>query len=88
MSPFTGKKVKPIKNNALRDHLLHCNHLLSFDNFSILAHDMFKSTKIKNHNTENLHALESLKKMKENQKRGKLLDMLKQNWKARLKTRR
>ena len=82
MSPFTGKKVKPIKNNALRDHLL------SFDNFSILAHDTFKSTKIKNHNTENLHALESLKKMKENQKRGKLLDMLKQNWKTRLKTRR
>ena len=36
VSPLTGKKVKPINNSAVRDHLLHCNHLPSFDNFSIL----------------------------------------------------
>ena len=38
VSPFTGKKVKPIKNSAVRDHLLRCNYSPSFDNFSILAH--------------------------------------------------
>ena len=38
VSPFTGKKVKPIKNSAVRDHLLHCNYSHFFDNFSILAH--------------------------------------------------
>ena len=37
--PFTGKKVKPIKNSALRDHLLHCNYSPSFDDFSTLAHE-------------------------------------------------
>ena len=39
MSPLTGKKVKPIKNSAVRHHLLHFNYLPSFDNFSILAHE-------------------------------------------------
>ena len=39
VSPLTGKKVKSIKNSAVRDHLLHCNYLPSFDNFSILAHE-------------------------------------------------
>ena len=39
VSPFTGKKVKPIENSAVRDHLLHFNYSLSFDNFSILAHE-------------------------------------------------
>ena len=39
MPPLTGKKVKPIKNSAVRDHLLHCNYLPSFDNFSILVHE-------------------------------------------------
>ena len=45
MSPFTGKKVKPSNNSAVFDHnsaacdhLLHCNSLPSFDNFSVLAH--------------------------------------------------
>ena len=33
------KTVKPIKNSAVGDHLLHCNYLPSFDNFSILAHE-------------------------------------------------
>ena len=39
VSPFTGKKVKPIKNSAVRDHLLHCNYSPSFDEFSIVAHE-------------------------------------------------
>ena len=51
--------------------------------------DPFRFSKIntiKNHNTENPDALESMKKMKENQKRENLLEMLKQNWKTHLKT--
>ena len=39
VSPLTGKKVKPGNNSAVRDHLLHCNYLPSFDNFNILAHE-------------------------------------------------
>ena len=39
MSPVTGKKVKPSNNSAICDHLLHCNFLPSFDNFSVLAHE-------------------------------------------------
>ena len=39
VSPLTGKKVKPSNNNAICDHLLHCNFLPSFDNFSVLAHE-------------------------------------------------
>ena len=39
MSPLTGKKLKPIKNSAVRDYLPHCNYSPSFDNFSILAHE-------------------------------------------------
>ena len=39
VSPRTAKKVKPIKSNAVGDHLLHCSYLPSFDNFSILAHE-------------------------------------------------
>ena len=42
VSPFTGKKVKPIKNSAVRDHLFHCNYSPSFNNFSILAHETKK----------------------------------------------
>ena len=39
VSPLTGRKVKPINNSAARDHLLHCNYLSTFENFSILAHE-------------------------------------------------
>ena len=39
VSPLTGKKVKPSNNSAICDHLLHCNCLPSFDNFSVLAHE-------------------------------------------------
>ena len=36
--PLTGKKTKPSNYSAVLNHLLHCNCLPSFDNFSILAH--------------------------------------------------
>ena len=39
VSPLTGKKVKPSNNSAICDHLLHCNFLPSFDNFSVLAYE-------------------------------------------------
>ena len=39
MSPVTGKKVKPSNNSAIYDHLLHCNFLPSFGNFSVLAQE-------------------------------------------------
>ena len=39
VSPLSGKKVKPWNNNAICDHLLHCNFLPFFDHFSILAHE-------------------------------------------------
>ena len=39
VSPLAGKKVKLIKNSAVRDRLLHCNYLQFLDNFSILAHE-------------------------------------------------
>ena len=39
VSPLTRKKVKPSNNSAICDHLLHCNFLPSFDNFSVLAHE-------------------------------------------------
>ena len=42
VSPLTGKKVKPSDNSAICDHLLHCNILPSFDNFSVLAHESKK----------------------------------------------
>ena len=37
VSPLTGKKVKPINIGFVCDHLLHCNYLPTFNNFSILA---------------------------------------------------
>ena len=39
MSPFTGKKVKLIKNSDVRDHLLHCNYSPSFEYFNILTYE-------------------------------------------------
>ena len=42
VSPLTGKKVKPSNNSAICDHLLHCNLLPSFDNFSVLAYESKK----------------------------------------------
>ena len=42
VSPLTGKKVKPSNKSAISDHLLHCNFLPSFDNFSVLPHESKK----------------------------------------------
>ena len=42
VSPITGKKVKPSNNSAICDHLVHCNFLPSFDNFSVLANENSK----------------------------------------------
>ena len=39
VSFLTGKKVKPSKNSAICEYLLHCNFIPSFDNFSVLAHE-------------------------------------------------
>ena len=39
VSLLTGKKVKPSDNSAICDHLLYCNFLPSFDNFSVLDHE-------------------------------------------------
>ena len=50
VSPLTGKKVKPVNNSAVRDHLLHCKYLPSFDNFSILAHENKKNLLNRNRN--------------------------------------
>ena len=39
VSLLTEKKVEPSNNSVVCDHLLYCNFLPSFDNFSILAHE-------------------------------------------------
>ena len=39
VSPLTGKKVKSSNNSSICDHLLPCNFLPFFDNFSVLAHE-------------------------------------------------
>ena len=36
-SPLTFKKTKPSKEIAIRDHLLNCNNIPSFEEFTILA---------------------------------------------------
>ena len=38
ISPLTSQKIKPLKESAICDHLLICNNVPSFDEFSILAH--------------------------------------------------
>ena len=42
ISPLTFRKVKPSKESAIRDHLLHCNNIPSFDEFTILAYGHHK----------------------------------------------
>ena len=37
ISPLTLKKMKPSKENSIRDHLLQCYNNPSFDEFTILA---------------------------------------------------
>ena len=38
ISHLTSKKIRPSKESAIRDHLLICNNVPSFDEFLILAH--------------------------------------------------
>ena len=38
ISPLTFRKVKPLEESAIRDHLLNCNNIPSFDEFTILAY--------------------------------------------------
>ena len=42
ISPLTFRKVKPSKESAIRDHLLNCNSIPSFDEFTILAYGHHK----------------------------------------------
>ena len=42
ISPWTFKKVKPSKERTIRDHLLNCKNIPSFDEFTILAYGYHK----------------------------------------------
>ena len=42
ISNLTGKRLKNVKQSAISDHLLQCNYVISFDDFSILAMDCNK----------------------------------------------
>ena len=37
ISPLIFKKTKPSKESAIRNHLLNCNNILSFEKFSIFV---------------------------------------------------
>ena len=37
ISPLRLKKAKPSKESAIRDHLLNCNNIPSFEEFTILT---------------------------------------------------
>ena len=37
ISPLTFKKTKPSKESAIRDYLLNCNNIPSFEEFTILT---------------------------------------------------
>ena len=37
VSPLTGKKSKSKKSTAVEDHMLFCDHIVSIDDFKILA---------------------------------------------------
>ena len=37
VSARTGKNIKSTKNSAVRDHMLVCNSIVSFEDFSVLA---------------------------------------------------
>ena len=41
-STLTFRKVNPLKESAIRDHLLICNNIPSFDEFTILAYGYHK----------------------------------------------
>ena len=42
ISLLTFRKVKPSNKNAIRDHLLNCNNIPSFDEFTILSYGHHK----------------------------------------------
>ena len=37
ISPLTFKKTKPSKESAIRNHLLNCNNIPSFEEFTVLT---------------------------------------------------
>ena len=37
VSAHTGKNIKTTKNSAVRDHMLVCNNIVYFEDFSVLA---------------------------------------------------
>ena len=37
VSACTGKNMKSTKNSAVRDHMLVCNSIVSFEDFSVLS---------------------------------------------------
>ena len=37
VSPLTGKKSKAKKTTAIKDHMLFCDHVVSLEDFKILA---------------------------------------------------
>ena len=37
VSARTGKNIKSTRNSAVRDHMLVFNHIVSFEDFSVLA---------------------------------------------------
>ena len=39
ISPLIFKKTKPSRESAVRGHLLNCNNILSFEEFTILANE-------------------------------------------------
>ena len=39
ISPLTFEKTKQSKESAIRDHLLNCNNIPSFEEFTILANE-------------------------------------------------
>ena len=43
-SSLAFKKFKPSKESAIRDPLLNCNNIPSFDEFTILAYEHHKYT--------------------------------------------
>ena len=42
ISPLTFGKVEPSKESAIRDHLVNCNTIQSFDEFTILGNGHHK----------------------------------------------
>ena len=62
VSPLIKKKAKP--NSAVRDHLLHCNYLPSFSNFSIFTQES-KKMFIRNKHFRELRSPTFLSEIKE-----------------------